>query len=198
MNYKNVLVIICPGIHDPKLTEEFVNNLQYLNRGSSHSAFIKKILIFPAQDYPVYSPIHILKFLDQQTNDLTQSKPELIFISFSAGVVGAIGAATAWQTLGGKVLAFFALDGWGVPLYGNFPIHRLSHDYFTHWSSALLGTGIESFYADPPVEHLELWRKPETVQGWWTVKIDGNQEQRSPTSASIFLKQLLQRYEQQV
>jgi len=44
----------------------------------------------------------------------------------------------------------------GVPLVGNFPIHRLSHDYFTHWSSAVLGSGNDSFYADPPVEHLEM------------------------------------------
>ena len=54
--------------------------------------------------------------------------------------------------------ALIAFDGWGVPLVGNFPIYRISHDQFTHWSSELLGKGDKSFYADPPVEHLDLWR----------------------------------------
>jgi hypothetical protein len=29
-----------------------------------------------------------------------------------------------------------------------------------------LGPGGESFYADPPVEHLALWRSPDSAVGW--------------------------------
>ncbi|MCU0568633.1 MAG: hypothetical protein MUF49_18805 [Oculatellaceae cyanobacterium Prado106] len=90
----------------------------------------------------------------------------LFFVGFSAGVVGAIGAARLWHQWGGQVQGLAAFDGWGVPLWGDFPIYRISHDAFTHWSSALLGAGQASFYAEPPVSHLALWRSPETVQGW--------------------------------
>jgi hypothetical protein len=97
--------------------------------------------------------------------------------------------------LGGTVKAFLAFDGWGVPLYGNFPIHRISHDYFTHWSSALLGGGEDSFYAEPAVEHLDLWRKPNVCKGWWVhPATDGKRERRTHTTASKFVNQLLQRY----
>ncbi|MBW4650267.1 MAG: hypothetical protein KME06_16510 [Kastovskya adunca ATA6-11-RM4] len=179
-------IIICPGIHDLKLTQDFLDSLkaQLSNKfNGSHNA---NILIFPVENYPAYSASHILQFL--QSHSVTSP---LIFISFSAGVVGAMGAAWLWQLAGGKVKAFLALDGWGVVLGGNFPIHRLSHDYFTHWSSALLGTGDDSFYADPPVEHLELWRSPNTCSGWW---IDPQSETRTPTTAAQFINGQLQRY----
>lgn len=138
----------------------------------------------------------------------------LAFVSFSAGVVGAIGAAWMWQFLGGTVKAFIAFDGWGVPLWGSFPIHRFSHDEFTHWSSALLGAGSDSFYADPPVAHLDLWAKPQIAQGWWiqsqvadgesqsdspithypTHDVAVSQAARSPVTATQFLTMLLERY----
>jgi hypothetical protein len=73
----------------------------------------------------------------------------LLLIGFSAGVVGAIAAANLWQGQGRRVAAVIAVDGWGVPQVGDFPLHRVSHDYFTHWSSAVLGAGADSFYADP-------------------------------------------------
>lgn len=85
--------------------------------------------------------------------------------------------------------ALIAVDGWGVPLSGNFPIHRLSHDYFTHWSSALLGSGDDSFYSDPAVEHLAIWRSPHTCQGWW---VQGGK--RTFTTAAQFINELGQRY----
>lgn len=174
-------LIICPGIHEPKLTESFLTGLQ-LNDNQKR----QDILIFPMEDYPAYSSGHILQFL-RQNHSL--SSP-IAIISFSAGVVGAIGAAWGWQLLGGEVKAFIALDGWGVPLTGSFPIHRLSHDYFTHWSSALLGSGEDSFYAEPSVAHLELWRQPQTVVGYW---IDKSQ-QKTQTTAAQFLTMLLDRY----
>lgn len=152
-------VLICPGFHDRQLTENFIEGLKL-----SHS-WSEKLLIFPVETYPAYSGFHILEFL--QASIESPIETPLIFISFSAGVVGAIAAAWGWQMSGGNIKAFIAIDGWGVPLAGNFPIHRISHDYFTHWSSALLGSGADSFYAEPPVEHLELWRSPHNSQGIW-------------------------------
>lgn len=179
-------LIICPGIHEAKLTESFLAGL--LESNSSRKP--EKILIFPNQEAPAYSSGHILQFLGENH---CLSSP-ILFISFSAGVVGAIAAAWGWQLLGGKVTAFIALDGWGVPLTGNFPIHRLSHDYFTHWSSALLGSGEDSFYAAPSVEHLELWGQPQTVSGWWIQRQNDHSQLKTRTTAAQFLTMLLDRY----
>ena len=180
-------LIICPGIHPPELTESFVAGLQLDRICQSED-----ILIVPAKDYPVYSGWHILQFVRDQLPTCPPAHPPtcpLIFISFSAGVVGAIAAGTAWRRMGGTVKAFIALDGWGVPLFGDFPIYRVSHDEFTHWSSALLGSGEESFYADPGVGHLELWRAPQTARGWW-VKREG---ERELSTAAEFLAGVLER-----
>jgi hypothetical protein len=180
-------VIICPGIHDPALTQSFLEEL--------HPKKIENLLIFPVQEFPAYSALDIYNYLcNRQASSPSPQAPPVIFIGFSAGVVGAIGAAWLWQLSGGTVKALIALDGWGMPLSGNFPIHRLSHDYFTHWSSAVLGSGEESFYADPPVEHLELWRSPQAAQGWWVHSAEGKAETRSYTTAAQFLTSLLQRY----
>ncbi len=178
-------IVVCPGIHAPKLTQEFLQGLQGEDwRANAFSQL--EILLFPTQKYPAISAFHILQFLC--VDRLVPPSP-IIFISFSAGVVGAIGAAWGWQLLGGEVKAFIALDGWGVPLHGNFPIHRLSHDYFTHWTSLLSG-GEESFYAEPAVEHLDLWRSPQSVQGWRTDSKGTAQR----LSAAQFLLMLLSNY----
>ncbi|GET35475.1 hypothetical protein [Microseira wollei] len=176
-------LIICPGIHPPELTESFVAGL-----GLGKICQSEDILIVPGKDYPVYSGFHILQFVCDRLRDRTPTCP-LVFISFSAGVVGAIAAAAAWRRMGGSVKAFIALDGWGVPLFGDFPIYRVSHDEFTHWSSALLGSGEESFYASPGVGHLDLWRAPQTVRGWW-VKREG---ERELSTAAEFLAGVLER-----
>ena len=89
-----------------------------------------------------------------------------MIIAFSAGVVAGFTAACQWQQQGGTIKGLIAFDGWGVPLLGDFPIYRVSHDEFTHYSSAILGTGNISFYADPAVDHLDLWRSPHQVRGW--------------------------------
>jgi hypothetical protein len=171
-------IVICPGIHSPNLTENFIFGLQLPQT--------QEATVFPTEKYPVYSPLHVLDFL------LPNCHSPLTFIAFSAGVVGAIGAARLWQAQGGTVTALIALDGWGVPLEGDFPIHRISHDRFTAWSSALLGAGADSFYADPPVAHLELWRSPQTVQGWWTTL--NHSQQPVSTTVANFITVLLQRY----
>ncbi|MEH1865138.1 MAG: hypothetical protein V7K69_09020 [Nostoc sp.] len=195
-------IIICPGIHEPELTESFrVGLLDLVSNGAiaPHSA---NILLYPGKDVLVLSALHILQFLRDRLTDSLKSP--IIFISFSAGVVGAIGAAHLWQLLGGNVKAFIAIDGWGVPLQGNFPIHRMSHDYFTHWSSCLLGCGQNNFYAQPAVDHLFMWRcltknpsesTSQAVQGWW---VDSSIEISPPKgylTAAEFLLMLLKRYE---
>lgn len=191
--------IVCPGIHDLKLTDCFVEQLReqlLIKAGTPCQS--ENILIFPARDRPVYSPLHVLQFLRDNLDSGEGPEAErspLIFISFSAGVVGAFGAALKWQRSGGCVGAFFALDGWGVPLYGDFPTYRLSHDYFTHWSSALLGGGIcDSFYAEPEVEHLDLWREPKTVRGWWNCPSAEGSQSKTPTTAALFLATLIERH----
>ena len=188
------MVMICPGIHDPQLTQDFLNALQLGEIDDISNPGIQNIEIFPSQDYPAYSTVHIVDYLQRHISKTTP----VIFISFSAGVAGAIGAAWAWKLLGGIVKAFIAFDGWGVPLYGNFPIHRVSHDRFTHWSSALLGAGEESFYADPAIEHLDLWRSPDRCTGWWVHHtVTDKLEQRRYTTAAQFVNQLLQFYRKQ-
>jgi hypothetical protein len=182
---ESTTLIICPGIHEPQLTYRFLEALK------QEEILLNTPLIFPTQKYPAFSGLSIIQFLQQE---LKETNKNLIFLSFSAGVVGAIAAALTWQASGGKVIAFIALDGWGVPLLGNFPIHRLSHDEFTHWSSALLGSGGDSFYADPPVDHLDLWRSPDRVMGWTIKKNAYGKETRSLTTAIAFLTMLLQRY----
>jgi hypothetical protein len=180
-------IIICPGIHEPELTVSFIQKClnQYYTKPVD-------ILIYPGQGYLTLSTFHILHFLCDRLSNKLESP--VIFICFSAGVVGGIGAATGWQLLGGHVQAFIAIDGWGVPLAGNFPIHRLSHDYFTHWTSAYLGIGENNFYAEPAVDHLSMWQSPQSVQGKWVNSPVGFSPPKNYLSASEFLNRLLERY----
>ncbi|MEM7725486.1 MAG: hypothetical protein AAF208_03835 [Cyanobacteria bacterium P01_A01_bin.45] len=142
----------------------------------------------------ILSSYHIVSFLKEKLGNNLDTP--LVFISFSAGVVGAIGASHLWQSQGGNVKALIAIDGWGVPLLGSFPIHRMSHDYFTHWSSLLLGGGKNNFYAQPSVSHLELWRSPDLVKGLW-VDLDTHSEYTSScVSATEFLYEILKDYNQ--
>jgi hypothetical protein len=168
-------IVICPGYHPPELTIDFLKGLgRTPARSLSGASFLSQEIIYPADRYPPYSSLYLLTFLRQQLRirqpDKDKVDPKLhplLWIGFSAGVVAAIGAAHLWQAAGGTVKAVIAIDGWGVPLWGNFPIHRVSHDAFTHWSSALLGGGEDSFYADPTVQHLDLWRSPQQIWGYY-------------------------------
>ncbi|MDB9540323.1 hypothetical protein NWP22_10480 [Anabaenopsis tanganyikae CS-531] len=187
-------IIICPGIHEPGLTENFISECLFSAPDSCKPQNSGKILVFPGDGLLVLSSVHILQFLgDRLRNDL---KSPVTFISFSAGVVGAIGAACSWQLLGGNIKAFIAIDGWGVPLWGNFPIHRMSHDYFTHWSSSLSGGRHDNFYADPAVNHLSMWRAPQTVKGWWIHSSVKASQPPVTLTAAEFLQLLIKRYEQ--
>ncbi len=186
-------LVICPGIHDPKLTDCFLERLSEVWGDAEPRQNTQKsypVKIFPAHKHLAFSSLDILHFLCSQE----LAGESLVFVSFSAGVVGAIGAAWMWQQMGGKVAAFIALDGWGVPLGGNFPIHRISHDRFTHWSSAILGSGGDGFYADRPVAHLDLWRSPQTAQGWQISQTADGTETAKPATAATFLVHLLKQY----
>lgn len=162
-------ILICPGMHSPALTERFITALQLP---------LDRVSVFPSDRQPVYSPQQILEFFSPSDS--------VLIIGFSAGVVGAIAAARIWQRQGIRVSAFIAIDGWGVPLFGEFPIHRVSHDRFTHWSSALLGGGVTSFYADPPVEHLSLWHSPQVALGFV-------EPSNQASTAAIFITDLVLR-----
>ncbi len=187
-------IIICPGIHEPSLTHSFLSG--FLGQVADRSTLPNSvdILTFPTQGCLAVSPFHILQFLHNHLSHKLRSP--VVFISFSAGVVGAIIAAHQWQLLGGCIKAFIAIDGWGVPLWGNFPIHRLSHDYFTHWSSSLLGSGHNNFYADPSVDHLEMWHSPEIVQGYWVEASGDETPTKEYLTVAEFLHCLLKRYEE--
>jgi hypothetical protein len=204
-------VIICPGVHSPELTQGFLEGL-------GKPLDPKAVCVFPTERFPAYSAPHILKFLGEQWLDLDgrfqhpYPLPSVVLVGFSAGVVGAIGVAQVLQSLGISVKALVAIDGWGVPLcnhfpWGHFPIHRLSHDRFTHWSSKLLdqtlsvGNGSD-FYADPAVSHLDLWRSPQTASGWSTLEtattqvaqLTGFGQKQYATTAAQFIQTLLIQY----
>ncbi|WP_107669471.1 hypothetical protein [Cyanothece sp. BG0011] len=176
------LYLICPGFHDQGLTDSFIRNI------SHHSINLDNLLIFPTDQYPPYSGFHLVQYLREKCHKKTQ---KLIIIAFSAGVVAAVTAAWQWQLQGTTIKGLIAFDGWGVPLGGNFPIYRVSHDQFTHESSIILGTGSMNFYADPAVEHLDLWRSPHLVQGWMTETTSSNQTMLSKMSLIDFLMTII-------
>ncbi len=176
------LYLICPGFHDPALTDSFLTNL------SHYSINLKNVLIFPTDKYAPYSGFHLVQYLQKKGYKIPQ---KLIIIAFSAGVVAAITAAWQLQLQGSIIQGLIAFDGWGVPLLANFPIYRVSHDQFTHDSSVILGTGSMNFYADPAVEHLDLWRSPHLVQGWMTQTISSNQTMSSQMSLIDFLRTII-------
>jgi hypothetical protein len=150
-------------MHDPQLTDAFWKTIRQRYGELYGSEAIPVAYAVPEANVWGVSPLHILQFLNQS---VSVTEP-ILMISFSAGIVGAIAAAWAWQLRGGSIRAFVALDGWGVPLSGSFPTFRLSHDEFTHWSSQPLGIGQSPFYADPEVGHLDLWGSPDQAWGWW-------------------------------
>jgi hypothetical protein len=154
-------IVIIPGFNEAQLTDNFLKSL----------ARREKVWVFP--DLP-----------------LLKAQDSLILIAFSAGVLGAIALVWGWQLQGICIKALIALDGWGVPLGGNLPIHRCSHDYFTHWSSALLGTGQDNFYAEPGVEHLQLWGSQKPIPGWRVT-----QGERCFMTLTNYLADLLNQYD---
>ncbi len=170
------IILVCPGFNPPNFNENFRE--AFANES-------EQWLFYPAPEFPPYSSLAILQFWQEFM--LNNARPQsIIIIGFSAGVVGAWGTAIA-LSVEYQIKALIAIDGWGVPLWGNFPIYRLSHDYYTHWSSCLLGGGNENFYAEPAVEHLELWRSPQYTRGW---QID-NKGHKTGITAVEFIQKIL-------
>ena len=64
-------VIICPGVHEGKLSDRFIAALQF-------SATDCEYLLFPTEKYPAYSPFHLWQWLQLQSIE----REELLFISF--------------------------------------------------------------------------------------------------------------------
>ncbi|MCM1984550.1 hypothetical protein [Lyngbya confervoides] len=89
-----------------------------------------------------------------------------VYLGFSAGVIPALKAAQIQRLRGRSVLGLMAWDGWGVPLGGAVPAFRFSHDVWSDLTAALLG-GERTFFADPPISHLDLWRSPTQARGWY-------------------------------
>ncbi len=180
-------IIICPGFHLPELTQCLLQELLLV---ADSSLNLLENTHIPAQSYTALSAMHIIQDLMETYGQPVEAAP-ITFISFSAGVIGAIGAAWGWELLGGRVKALIAIDGWGVPLGGDFLIYRLSHDYFTYKTSINLSPQGDSFYADPAVDHLQMWRSPSTVMGWAVSQV--NPQVRSYTNAAEFILMLLKR-----
>ncbi len=185
------VIVVCPGVHSPQLTASFLTAM------ALDQADPMRVCVIPGDRQPVYSPLHGLSMLQHRLG-APWAAPPVLFLGFSAGVVSLAAIAPLWQALGGTVQGLIALDGWGVTLAGNFPIHRLSHDRFTDWSSALLDLPLDlltaaargdRFYAEPAVAHLDLWRSPHTTTGWWQ-SASGTQRF---TTAAVCLQALIQR-----
>ena len=181
-------LLICPGVHSAGLTQQFLTAI----------ALPEPVHVFPADQKAPYSPLEVLDFIQSTVQAVaqcreSQTQPEgLQIVAFSAGVVGAIAAAHLWQLQGGTVRGVIAVDGWGMPGWANFPVYRVSHDRFTHWSSATLGGASAGFYCDPAIPHLELWRSPDQATGWWTTGWGGVVLTRRRAIATEFICHHLQ------
>ncbi|MGB7417063.1 MAG: hypothetical protein WA902_22910 [Thermosynechococcaceae cyanobacterium] len=196
----SIPIIICPGFHDRIWTDQFMQGIRFPNPES--------VWVFPAERYPACSGIHIFNFLydiscssvrfntaiDAEVRQSNAFALKPILIGFSAGVVGVMQAAWAWQQLGGSIAAIIAIDGWGVPLLNDVSCYRLSHDLFTHWSSAVLGQGCDRFYADPSIPHAKLWQHPQNAQGWWIYDHESETAPKTATTAADFIHHLLRRH----
>ncbi|MEM8639118.1 MAG: hypothetical protein AAGG51_09925 [Cyanobacteria bacterium P01_G01_bin.54] len=148
------MIVLCPGMHTPEVSESFRTRFTPLH---SHLHCFIPEAIAPYDGSAIC----------QHVQNHCESNTPLVLMGFSAGAVGARYAAQALHHQGWAIAALWLWDGWGVPRLGEpFPTVRLSHDTFTHWSSALLGEGDDSFWADPAVPHLDLWRNPEQIRGW--------------------------------
>jgi len=93
------MIIICPGFHSPQLTSNFITAMGWETAS-------KDFLIVPETILP-YDFSAIGQWLWQQVSPQTP----LSFLGFSAGVVGALGAALFWQQNGGIVKGLIAIDG---------------------------------------------------------------------------------------
>ena len=183
---KNPIFVICGGIHSSWLTDSFVDSFAQTIEEISET----NICVIPTLKILPYDVLSIYHFLCQECGK-PEASPPIILIGFSAGVVGSIGTGRLWQRKGGVVKSLFAFDGWGVTLIADFPCYRLSHDYFTHLTSQILGGEENAFYAQPSVSHLDFW-KSTSVRGYWQ-KAHG----REKSTVADFLKLFVRNHEKE-
>ncbi|MEM0980725.1 MAG: hypothetical protein AAGH78_10665 [Cyanobacteria bacterium P01_H01_bin.58] len=148
-------VIICPGMHPKTWTDSFLAQLDAV-----YPAQASDRVVFNHSSGMQWSAYALRAYLTAYA-----ITPPIILIAFSAGCIAASGMAQYWEQRGYPIAGLIAVDGWGAPTVGKFRAYRLSHDAFTHDSSAWLGRGEVSFYADPSVAHAQLWRYPAAVWG---------------------------------
>lgn len=181
-----VSLIVCSGFHPPEATQQLIADLSWVaSDRPSGPVSDHRLSIHSHPDLALsHQPLAPLsgRTLRQMLQELANP---VMFLAFSAGCLAAASAARYWHYQSpNQVLALFAVDGWGVPLAEPYPVHRLSHDRFTHLTSA--GQG-EHFYADPAVDHLRLWQRPSQVSG---IATPG----QSPTNAAAFLNHWMAHY----
>ena len=146
-------LLICSGYHSSDLTHSFLQALLKVTTP-------ERLWVVPIWSAPGALPWLLSSKQAPRQDYLLQ------IIAFSAGVVGAYPLLLAWQGLGGNG-RLIAVDGWGMPLPGDLTIYRISHDRWTH-DTTYFPTAAESqgyFYAQPAVEHLELWQSPDRTTG---------------------------------
>ena len=160
-------VIVCPGFHAPELTDRAIAALDL--------PLTLNVIAIPERIWPS-DPVGIAGYLETQIPPECRTSP-VSFLAFSAGTVGALGAALLWRS---PIRTIVLCDGWGVPvlplLEGRSPapisaptsaptVHRLSHDRWPHDTWGRMGIATPSFCAEPAVEHLELWGEVDRVTG---------------------------------
>jgi hypothetical protein len=157
------ILLVCGGLHPPGYTDQICN---VIAADDMLSTSPRVVMEASPQVLSAFALRRELEAALSNASLASVDSPGLIIWAFSAGCVGAATLATYWQQYRGPVLALFMVDGWGVPRDPQIPVHRLSHDRFTHDTSGCLGRGDEDFYAEPAVPHLDLWRHPQAVTGY--------------------------------
>jgi len=173
-------VAICAGFHDAALTTQFLGVLP---------SYVQPVILSASPVSPVELHQQLLEKFGNPS-DTTNPQVPLVVIGFSAGVVGLAGAVALWQQQGGQLAHFIAIDGWGVPLIG-IPVTRLSHDFFTHVTSLPLGAGDKNFFAEPGVDHLNMWGEMDAVKGFEAVGWQTGEGTGVEMSAAAFLRRSL-------
>lgn len=177
-------LIICPGVHATRWTQDFVAQLVGADR-----ALAPRIHVSPVAPTLAWSGYPLRRWLTAAFP--IPARSPLTFVAFSAGCVAAAAIAHYWGQQGGRVERVIALDGWGVPLGGPFPVQRLSHDFLTHLTTTGPAPNQAHFYGDPAVPHGHLWRYPAQVSGWMVPPRHpqgrGSSADRRPMTALDFL-----------
>lgn len=156
-------LVICPGFHPHCWTDYLIAALSPALAVAGPQQRPWQLLRSPT----ILNGAVLRQYLQEHLGPPGNTSAQPIFLGFSAGCVSAATLARYWRDQG-QGATLLCVDGWGVPLDAAATSYRLSHDRFTHQTSAWLGAGKEAFYADPPVPHGLMWQQPQRVLGWWT------------------------------